>query len=148
MVVVAIIGVLASLALPAYQDYAVKAKVSEVILATSPCRSTVTEIVQSATEPNVASRIDGACEFAPSRYVASGSVAGTARDGGNIAITIVAQNLGGDTTTLNTLTLVPYDMTAPLRGDSAGGATIASWKCLPATTNGIPPKYLPSTCRA
>ncbi|MCP5775595.1 pilin, partial [Klebsiella pneumoniae] len=41
MIVVAIIGVLAAVALPAYQDYTVKAKVSEVLLAASACRTNV-----------------------------------------------------------------------------------------------------------
>ena len=47
MIVVAIIGILAAVALPAYQNYTVKARVSEVILAASSCRSTITDIVQN-----------------------------------------------------------------------------------------------------
>ena len=43
MIVVAIIGILAAVALPAYQDYTVRAKVSEVILGVSACRTSVTE---------------------------------------------------------------------------------------------------------
>ena len=49
MIVVAIIGILAAVALPAYQDYTVKAKVSEVILAASQCRTTISEVYQTAT---------------------------------------------------------------------------------------------------
>jgi type IV pilus assembly protein PilA len=146
MVVVAIIGILASLALPAYQDYLVKSKVSEVLLAAAPCRTTVTEIVQSASDPDITERVEGACLFATSRYVASGSVS-SLRDG-TITITVVAQNLGGETATNNTITLVPYGSTSALAARTAGGATIASWKCLPAPSNGVPAKYLPSSCRA
>ncbi len=51
MIVVAIIGILAAVALPAYQDYTVRAKISEVVLAASACRTTVTETVQSTTQP-------------------------------------------------------------------------------------------------
>ncbi|HTQ73174.1 MAG TPA: prepilin-type N-terminal cleavage/methylation domain-containing protein, partial [Burkholderiales bacterium] len=47
MIVVAIIGILAAVALPAYQDYSNRAKISEVILAASACRTSVTEIYQS-----------------------------------------------------------------------------------------------------
>ena len=48
MIVVAIIGILAAVALPAYQSYVVKAKMSEVILATSQCRTTISEVYQTA----------------------------------------------------------------------------------------------------
>ena len=47
MIVVAIIGILAAVALPAYQDYTVRAKVSELILAVSAARTTVTEQAQN-----------------------------------------------------------------------------------------------------
>ena len=48
MIVVAIIGILAAVALPAYQDYTARARMSEVILAASACRTSITESVQSA----------------------------------------------------------------------------------------------------
>src|SRR5258708_25026614 len=47
MIVVAIIGILAAVALPAYQDYTVRAKMSEVMLAASACRTSISEIYQS-----------------------------------------------------------------------------------------------------
>ena len=46
MIVVAIIGILAAVALPAYQDYTVRAKVSEIVLAASACRTGISEVVQ------------------------------------------------------------------------------------------------------
>ena len=49
MIVVAIIGILAAVALPAYQDYTVRAKMSEAILAASGCRTSITETIQSAS---------------------------------------------------------------------------------------------------
>ena len=48
MIVVAIIGILAAIALPAYQDYVIKAKVGEGVLALSQCRTTVSEVYQTA----------------------------------------------------------------------------------------------------
>src|SRR5438445_11627050 len=47
MIVVAIIGILAAVALPAYQDYSIRAKMSEVILAASGCRTSISEVYQS-----------------------------------------------------------------------------------------------------
>ena len=46
MIVVAIIGILAAVALPAYQDYTIRARVSEAVLATSQCRTAISEIYQ------------------------------------------------------------------------------------------------------
>ena len=51
MIVVAIIGILAAIALPAYQDYTVRAKMSEVILAMCACRTSITEVYQSGGTP-------------------------------------------------------------------------------------------------
>ena len=59
MIVVAIIGILAAVALPAYQDYTVRAKVSEVILAASSCRTTVTESLQSSPNADAQTAING-----------------------------------------------------------------------------------------
>ncbi len=65
MIVVAIIGILAAVALPAYQNYTKKAKMSEVILAASACRTTITEAYQTApsTVVTVAAN-DWGCEAA------------------------------------------------------------------------------------
>src|SRR5437773_1821619 len=51
MIVVAIIGILAAVALPAYQDYTVRAKMSEAILAASACRTTISEVYQTGGTP-------------------------------------------------------------------------------------------------
>src|SRR2546422_7520135 len=62
MIVVAIIGILAAVALPAYQDYTIRAKMSEVILAMSSCRTSITEVYQSG--PTTAPSADGwGCEI-------------------------------------------------------------------------------------
>src|SRR5579864_9126691 len=72
MIVVAIIGILAAVALPAYQDYTKRAKVTEIILAASACRTTITEVYQTGTQSAVAAGNWG-CEStsATSKYVAS-----------------------------------------------------------------------------
>src|ERR671922_3119333 len=72
MIVVAIIGILAAVALPAYQDYIIRAKMSELILAMSSCRTSITEVYQSGGIASMAPNGWG-CEVSPSqatKYVA------------------------------------------------------------------------------
>src|SRR5205823_13487374 len=62
MIVVALVGILADVALPAYQDYTIRAKMSEVILAMSSCRTSITEVYQSG--PTTAPSVNGwGCEI-------------------------------------------------------------------------------------
>src|SRR3569623_1102409 len=94
MIVVAIIGILAAVALPAYQDYTKRAKVSELILAASACRTTITEVYQSGSQTSVA--VNGwGCEStsATSKYVASGS---TDVDGGGTGTAATGIGAGVD----------------------------------------------------
>ena len=73
MIVVAIIGILAAVALPAYQDYTKRAKMSEVILAASACRTSITEVFQTTTL-QACRRLDSwGCESSTAsiKYVAS-----------------------------------------------------------------------------
>ena len=69
MIVVAIIGILASVALPAYKDYSIKAKMSEVILAGSSCRAVITEVVQTASSLPGAGNWGCESSSASSKYV-------------------------------------------------------------------------------
>src|ERR1051325_7176287 len=69
MIVVAIIGILAAVALPAYQDYTVRAKMSEIVLAASGCRTTIAEVYQAQSTTPGANR--WGCEGATSKYVQS-----------------------------------------------------------------------------
>src|SRR6478735_2998677 len=72
MIVVAIIGILAAVALPAYQDYTKRAKLSEVILAASGCRTSITEVYQSNSAASLPTAGNWGCESstATSKYVA------------------------------------------------------------------------------
>lgn len=149
MIVVAIIGILAAVALPAYQDYTVRAKVSEMVLAASSCRTSVTETVQAATAVDVSAKLPTACSTTTSKYVTSMAV------DANGVITVVGNNtnLGGDTTaTANTIRLAPFTdaaATVALVGTTDGTKNIAAWKCGPAAAgaNPMPVKYLPGSCR-
>lgn len=141
MIVVAIIGILAAVALPAYQDYTVRAKVSEVVLAASSCRTSITETIQSATGSTLPGANAWGCETstAPSKYVASI----TTTNAGQITVTSsAAADLRDAAST--TIQLTPYadNTTAIANGDV--GKTVFKWVCGPGT---MPAKYLPGSCR-
>ena len=150
MIVVAIIGILAAVALPAYQDYTVRAKVSEIVLAASACRTGITEAVQTSNAVDVTAALPLACTVTATKFVSSGSASV------NGVVTIVANqaNLTQLTAATNTLTLTPVQTgVIALVGATDGGKTIAGWACgttaatavVGATT--IPSKFLPSSCR-
>ena len=85
MIVVAIIGILAAVALPAYQDYTVRAKVSEVILAASSAKVAVAEAAQAGGSMGAITAVTSQA----SKFVAS--VGYTTTDASNGVITAVAQ---------------------------------------------------------
>ena len=143
MIVVAIIGVLAAVALPAYQDYTVRARVSEVILAASSCRTSITESLQSSPTADAQSAIGG-CEISNTKMVQGGS------SDTNGVITVVGSHtaLGGNTAAnANSISLVPYINGNAVNGTNDGGKTITEWRCGPAATNGLQAKYLPGSCK-
>ena len=146
MIVVAIIGILAAVALPAYQTYTVKAKVSEVILAASQCRTTISEVYQTGS--SVTASQPGAngwgCESTnPSKYVASVS---TTTDG-LITVTTSADASLKDAANTS-ITLTPKDSTgAALTAASIGSTQVYQWSCGRAAATPLPPKYLPGSCR-
>ncbi|WP_404303237.1 prepilin-type N-terminal cleavage/methylation domain-containing protein [Alicycliphilus denitrificans] len=145
MIVVAIIGILAAVALPAYQDYTVRGRVSEVILAASSCRTSITDTVQNAPGADVEAALAASCSVTPTKMVASGSA------DANGVITVVGNetNLKGDiTNAANSISMVPYVGNAALVGKTGGGSTITEWKCGPASAKGMPLKYLPGSCKS
>jgi type IV pilus assembly protein PilA len=145
MIVVAIIGILAAVALPAYQDYTIRAKNSEVILAASSCRTSITEVVQSATTLPAAGGWGCETATASSQYVAKVETLATPSVG-TILVTSQGIKNKGDNTTGGAVTLKPV-------ADSAGtavsaGGTIFKWVCgLPADGTTIASKFLPGSCR-
>src|SRR4051812_9737883 len=86
MIVVAIIGILAAVALPAYQDYTVRAKMSEVILAMSACRTSITEVYQSGSSAPGAN--NWGCEIS-SGTGGSKYVQGISTDGNGLVLATV-----------------------------------------------------------
>jgi len=141
MIVVAIIGILAAVALPAYQDYTVRAKVSEIILAGSGCRTGVTETLQNSNRVDASAALPNACTVAATKFVTGGSVDAN----GVITIDGNATNLAA-ITGLNVLTLIPMISGAPVNGTLDGGKTIEGWNC-GGTGTTIQSKYRPASCR-
>ena len=122
MIVVAIIGILAAVALPAYQDYMIKARVSEVMLAASSARTTVAEAAANDTGAGMPATV--AIETQSSKYVS-----GVAYASG--VVTATAQSLGG--TASGTITLT---------GTKEANGQV-TWVC----SGSIPAKYRPASCK-
>ncbi|MDP2961280.1 MAG: pilin [Sulfurimicrobium sp.] len=130
MIVVAIIGILAAVALPAYQDYTVRARVTEGLSMASSAKTTVAENAASGTALNSG-------WTAPT---ATTNVASVALDGGNGTITVTYTAVAG----AGTITLVPTSGGAALVSGAIPGDAIA-WSCTGGT---LVAKYRPANCRA
>jgi type IV pilus assembly protein PilA len=133
MIVIAIIGLLASLGLPMYQDYTLRAKLTEAILAATPAKTAVTEAAQVASTMPASLTLDAQS----SDMVESVSYAIDASNGavGVITVKIKAAQprIGGKT--------------LQLRGTLGTGGQI-SWSCGPGATDGVDAKYLPASCKS
>ena len=146
MIVVAIIGILAAVALPAYQDYSIRAKMSEVILAASGCRTSISEVYQSGT--SVAAVANGwGCEITTAGTGGTKYVA-TIVTSANGLVTVTTTGFGG-TLDGKLVTLAPLSAAGTLAaGTAAGTVTLYGWRC-GATADGtnVTSKYLPGSCR-
>src|SRR5438105_9508956 len=137
MIVVAIIGILAAVALPAYQDYPKRAKMSEVILAASACRTTVTEVYQSGSTTPAANGWGCESSSSTSKYVAK------IQTDVNGKITVTQQNIDNTNmdATHSDVTLVPADQSGNALTYATGGIAINRWICGDSTKGTtIPPK--------
>src|SRR5207302_81198 len=127
MIVVAIIGILAAVALPAYQDYTVRAKVSELILAASGFKTTITEFAQ--TKNTLVSAGQG-LTLSPF----TGKVTG-----GSVSVNGVVTVLGSSTSVGTTVTII----LTPTLSTSDGKVT---WACSTGGTTATF-KFVPAECR-
>jgi len=139
MIVVAIIGILAAVALPAYQDYTIRAKMSEVILAASACRTPITEVYLSGGTQPLAN--NWGCEGVTSKFVTGVQ---TSADG---RITVQVQNIatvvdGG------VVTLTPMQGSVLATWSANVGTSPNRWRCgSSADGTTVLPQYLPGSCR-
>lgn len=128
MIVVAIIGILAAIALPAYQDYTTRTKVSEGLTLAAAARTAVSEHRLSMNAW-------------PATSAAAGYTSPNTKYVNNITI-----NTGVITITYKAAAGVPASSTLVLSPISAAGGAI-DWKCKPGTSTAVEAKYLPSNCR-
>jgi len=137
MIVVAIIGILAAVALPAYQDYTVRAKVSELILAGSSAKTAVSESAQvnSAMPPTASLTVDSQA----SKYVAS------------VTYSYVSASQGDILALASTSESKISGAGVRFRGDLASNGQV-TWTCAAAPVTGsvtveMSAKYMPATCK-
>ena len=143
MIVIAIIGILAAVALPAYQDYTVRAKVSEVVLAASACRTSITETVQTSAAAALPLAGQWGCEVLPgsgTKYVKS---VGTNANGAIQVVTNSSASSG-----LPAAAALKTTVLVPIGGGVTAGQPITGWDCGPGEITPMPAKYLPGSCRA
>ena len=124
MIVVAIIGILAAVALPAYQDYTVRARVSEMVLGASGARTSIGEICQNNNQCSISATDITAIVIASTKYISAGTVAATG------VVNITSKTAIGTTGNV-TVTLTP-----------SWNGTTADWSC-----TGGPLRFMPATCR-
>jgi len=142
MIVVAIIGILAAIALPAYQDYTVRAKISEVMLAADGCKTAVAEFLQANNSFPADANAAG-CSTTATKYATGLTVSAT-----DARITVTVQGTGSAADT-KTLILAPASDVGRTTAISITGGVMtptASWSCgTNATTTAL--KYFPASCR-
>jgi len=137
MIVVAIIGILTAVAVPAYQDYAVRTKMSEAILALAGCRTTITEVFLSGATAPAAN--EWGCEGSSTNSVASITT------DGNGVVTATMQNIMAVRVDGRVVTFIPTIAGAPATAADMG-KSLTGWIC-GGTGSTVEPKLLPGSCR-
>lgn len=135
MIVVAIIGILAAVAIPSYQDYTNRAKVTEAVGALAAAKTSVSEFFISQGAMPSDTTAAGISTSALGDYVAGMSYTRDSDTQGTLEVTLAATGLASDLTSKR-FKLVGTGSTGDVK-----------WDCKASTTNPAPPKYLPANCR-
>lgn len=140
MIVVAIIAILAAIALPAYQDYMVRAKLSEVFVAGDACKNSIVEFYegQGHVPPGLTS---SGCNNNQTKYIDKTVITGDNASQATITVTsTTAVDLGGAAGK-------DYVLQSSAKTQADGTSDVLEWKCDSTVGTNIPSKYLPSLCR-
>jgi type IV pilus assembly protein PilA len=132
MIVVAIIGILAAVALPAYQDYTVRAKVSEVVLAATGGKTSVAEAYQSLG------------------HMPAAASAGIAAHSSPFVTSVTYAYVDATHSTITALASAKESKISGKKVVLAGAADangVITWTCDPAAGSDIDAKYMPANCR-
>ena len=140
MIIVAIIAILAAIALSSIQEYAIRSKMSEAILAMSGCRTSISEIYQGGGSSAPGANGWGCESGIQSKYV---NKLETSADG---AVTVTIQGIGGglDGTVVTLIPLNGAGVPATVAADM--GTAVRAWIC-GGTGTTADLRYLPGTCR-
>ena len=156
MIVVAIIGILAAVALPAYQDYTTRAKVTEGLVLASGLKSAINETLHSKGPGTDMTCVDTAtCGAISATSVSSTPNVTSVQSAATGEIEITYSTASGVGATTNLLYIGPYDGNTGSMLDLSNSAVTLTWQLVwkcgyqqnGGTTTTVPAKYLPSNCR-
>ena len=149
MITVAIIGILASIAIPAYQNFVIRAKVSEGIMLASSYKTILTALfleqpsyfngINACTDTTSCDRI-GISYVSGFEKVASISTKTTGKIIIDYSENVVPNNV-------NRLIFSPQIAGVDIDLSNTPNSQTIRWQCRPALTNGIDFKYIPVNCR-
>lgn len=142
MVVVAVIGILASILMPTVRSYQARAKISEAMLALTNCRNTIHEVYLAGADLPGAD--NWGCEVEkPSRFVERIRTT----DEGIVRLTL-GNEIGDLRLAFHDITLAPLNGAGNVMGESDLGTPARRWRCgSPADGTDLKAEYLPATCR-
>ena len=144
MIVIAIIGILASVALPAYQDYTVRAQVSEGAIAASSIKIGVTELFADRGMAGVLAYSLEVAAAATQANLITDRISAIAVDGGTGTVSVEMDGIAQLTAATNTIAYVPQINNLPISDANSSGSI--TWECNTALTT-IEPGFLPAVCR-
>ena len=144
MIVIAILGILAVIALPAYQDYTARAQVSEAITLMEGQKSAVVEYYADKGKWPNSNEAAGIAD----KSIIKGKYVEQVEVGGNGVITATMKNADVNNEIKGkTVSLTPTATTATTATSGATGNGSFTWTCTTGATNGVATKFLPSSCR-